>query len=254
MSLCPRLVLIAALAAIAFPSAPAQAAHHSSGRVAKRAAKPPEHHARKPPHHASHTKTNRYRRPAVHRRPAPRVNRRVARTVRRPVNRTVVRTVHRYPVRRVSYRYVRRPYVWGGIRRYHRRYTYNYYPGRYRWRSSLYNRGYGLGRRNSSRGVRGIVEGVQGNESNGTILLKTFLSSSSRFRSGTTVSGPRAAAGTNSIHRFHVNNGTVYEVLSSPRKAGTFASLHKGEQVLILTRRNQASTAQKVELFPSRRR
>jgi hypothetical protein len=240
-SLRSLLVLLAVLAA----TANAQAARKSSHRAATR-------HTHKATRHTSHTKPTRYRRPAVHRRPVQGVRHRVTRIVRRPVKRTVVRTVRRYPVHRV-YRYaVRRPYYFGRHARHHRRYTYIYYPGRYNWRTNYYNRVAGIRRRHASRGIRGIVEGVQGNAGNGTVLLKVLRQRSSRFRYGTTNAG--AGRGAASVRRFHVNNGTRFEILTAPPKAGTFAALHKGEHVLILTHGQQANTAQKIEVFPRRKR
>jgi hypothetical protein len=239
-SLRSLLVLLAVFATTADAHAARKPAH-----------RPPARHAGKAPRHTSHTKTNRYRRPAVHRHPAPQPRRRVTRTVRRPATRTVVRTVRRYPVHRVTRRYVRRPYYY---QRRHRRYTYTYYPGRYYWRTSYYNRGYGRSRRHVSRGIRGIVEGVQGNPANGTVLVKVFRPRFSRFRYGTTFVNANAARRTSPLHRFHVNQATRYEILSTPPRAGTFASLHKGEHVLILRQGNQSNTAQMVEVFPRRRR
>lgn len=235
------LVLLAILSA----TADAQAARKPGHR-------PPAHHAGKAPRHTSHSKTNRYRRPAVHRRPVQHPRRRVTRVVRRPTTRTVVRTVHRYPVHRVTRRYVYRPYYYHRPYRHHRRYSYTYYPGRYHWRTNYYNRGYGRSRRQLSRGIRGIVEGVQGNPGNGTVLVKVARPRSSRFRYGTTAANANRGRNASSVHRFRVNNATHYEILSTPPRAGTFASLHKGEQVLILKQGNQASTAQKVEMFPRR--
>lgn len=220
---------------------------HAAGKPAHR---PAAHPARKPPHHTSHSKTNHYRRPAVYRHAVQPARRRAARIVRRPV----IRTVHRYPVHRASRRYVRRSYYFPQNYRYHRRYAYTYYPGRYLWRSNHYNRGYGRLRRHLARGVRGIVEGVQGNAGNGMVLVKVVRSRSSRFRYATALAGANRGRGASSAHRFHVNNATRYEILSIPRRAGTFASLHKGEHVLILRRGNQSNTAQRVEVFPRRGR
>jgi hypothetical protein len=208
--------------------------------------RPAAHRVRTAARHVSHSKTIRYGRPAVHRRPVERAPHRASRIVRRPVTRVIVRTVHRYPVRRVP-RFYRRYYFrnFG----YYRRYTHFYYPGRYRWWTSYYNRGYGRSPRYFSRAVRGIVEGVQGNAVNGTMLVKVMRPYSRRFRYG----GAWAGAYGGSVHRFHVNTATRYEVLSIPRLPATFASLHPGEGVLIVKRGNQSNIAQKVDLFPWRR-
>lgn len=235
------LVLLAAFAA----TADVQAARKAARRTAT-------HHARTAPRHTSRSKTTHYRRPAVHRRTVKRVQHRTTRIVRRPVKRTVVRTVRRYPVHRVHRSIVRRPYSVGRHSRHHRRYTYNYYPGRYNWRTSYYNRVRRGSRRHVSRGIRGIVEGVQGNAGNGMVLVKVHRPRSSRFRYRTTNAG--AGRGSSAVHRFHVNNGTRYEMLSAPPKGTTFAALHKGEHVLILRHGKQANTAQKVEVFPRRKR
>jgi hypothetical protein len=220
---------------------------HAAGKPAHRSG---AHHARKAPRHTSHTKTHRYRRPAVHRHPVQRPHHRVTRILRRPAARTAVRNVHRYPVRRVNRRFGYWPYY----HRHHRRYTYFYYPGRYRWWTNYYNQNYGRSRRHFSRGIRGIVEGVQGNPGNGTVVVKVFRPRSSRFRYGTTVAGANPAQSASSAHRFHVNNATRYEIMSTPPQAGTFASLHKGEHVLILSPGNPSNAAQKIEVFPRRGR
>jgi hypothetical protein len=211
----------------------------------------PVHQARKAPRHVSHTKVNRHRRPAVRIRPVQRVRNRVARGIRQPVRRNVVRTVHRYPVHRVHGRYVVRPYYFGRHPR-HRRYTYSYYPGRYLWRRSHYNRGYGVSRRHGFRGIGGIVESVQGNANNGTLLVKVLRPRSSRFR----YTAAKAGAGRRptSLHRFHLNNGTRYEIMTTPPQGGSFASLHKGERVLILPQGNSANTAKIVEVLARRGR
>ncbi len=214
------------------------------------AGKPPHRPAAHPPRHVSHTKTIHYRRPAVHRHAV----HRAARIVRRPATRRVVRTVHRYPVHRVQRRYVRQANYYSGYHRYHRRYAHSYYPGRYYWRSNYYNRGYGRSRRHLSRGVRGIVMGVQGNAGNGMVVVRVIRPLSRRFRYGAALAGANRGRGAFAAHRFLVNGATRYEILSLPRQAGTFASLRKGEQVLILRRGNQSNLAQKIELFPPRRR
>jgi hypothetical protein len=237
--------LLALLAVVA-----SAASAHAAGKPARR---PPAHHARTPPRHVSHSKTNRFPRPAVHRRPTPRGPAHVNRSVRRPVTRTVVRTVPRYPVHRQYVRTVRRPYYVTRSQRVHRRYTYTYYPGRYRWRTNHYNRGYGGLRRSLVRRVPGIVEGIQGNAGNGTVLVKVFRPSSRRFRYGT-LAGANAARGNYSVQRFRINNGTRYEMLTTPRQASAFASLQKGERVLIQTTGNSANTAQIVALYPRRKR
>ena len=71
---------------------------------------------------------------------------------------------------------------------------------------------------------------------------------------GTTGAGANLGRSASSAHRFQVNNATRYEIMSTPLQAGTFASLHKGEQVLILRPGNQSNTAQKIEVFPRRGR
>jgi hypothetical protein len=233
------LIVLAALA----PITDVQAAGKGRG--------PATHHARPAPRHVSHTKVTHYRRPAVHRHPVQRVRRSATRVVRQPVRRTTVRSVHRYPVHRVQRRFVRRPYYSHrnlGVRRY----TYSYYPSRYLWRRSHYNRGYGMGRRHGSRAIGGIVESVQGNPINGTVLVKTLRPRSSRFRY--TAARARAGWGATSLHRFHVNNGTRYQVMSVPPRGGTFADLHKGERVLIRPHANSGQTAQIVHVYRQRRR
>lgn len=220
-------------------------------RAAGGGRRPATHHARPAPRHVSHTKVNHHRRPAVHHRPVQHVRRSATRIVRQPVRRTVVRRINRYPVHRVQRRFVRRPYYSGryfGVRRY----TYSYYPTRYLWRRSHYNRGYGVGRRRGSRGIGGIVESVQGNANNGTLLVKVIRPRFSRFRYATTNAG--AGWGANSLHRFHLNNGTRYEIMAVPPRGATFADLHKGERVLVLTRPNSARNAQMVQMYRQRRR
>jgi hypothetical protein len=238
---------------------PAHQAHKAPNHVAhaKTAAKghpPAAHQAHKAPNHVSHTKVNHHRRPAVHRRPVQRVQRvqrSATRIVRQSVRPNVLRTVQRYPIRRVQRNFVRRPYYSGlypGIRRY----TYSYYPRRYVWRTSYYNRGSGASRRRASRGIGGIVESVQGNANNGMLLVKVLRPRSSRFRYATTNAAARRGA--TSLHRFHLNNGTRYEVLTTPRRGGTIADLHKGEHVMIQKHTNAANTAQTVQVSPLRKR
>jgi hypothetical protein len=209
------------------------------------------HHARKAPRHVSHSKVTHHRRPAVHRRPAQHVRHRTTRIVRQPVKRTVVRTVHRYPLHRARHHSVRRPYYHGHHSRHHR-YTYFYYPGRYRWQTNHYNRGYGVSHRRAVRGIRGIVESVQGNAGNGTLLVKVMRPRSSRFRYATT--NAAAGRGATSLRRFHVNSATRYEIMTGTSASGTFANLHKGERVLVLTQGNSAQTARKIEVFARRKR
>ena len=125
------------------------------------------------PRHVSRSKVKHHRRPAVHRRAVQHTRSRASRTVRQPVKRIVVRTVHRYPVHRVQRRFVRRPY-YVGRHSHHRRYTHSYYPGRYVWRTSHYNRGRVASRRFTTRVIGGTVESVQGNANNGTLLVKVL--------------------------------------------------------------------------------
>ena len=221
---------------------------------AKTAAKgrPAAHHARKAPSHVSHSKVNHHRRPAVRRHPVRRMRPSAARAVRRPATRTMVRTVHRYPVHRVQRRYVRRPY-YSGFSSGRRRYTYFYYPRRYVWRTNYYNRGYGASRRRSTaRSVAGVVESVQGNANNGILVVKALRPRSSRFRYATTNAAVRRGA--TSLHRFQINNGTRYEVMTTPRRGGSIADLQKGRHVMILTHANTAHTAQRVHVSPQGRR
>lgn len=216
---------------------------------------PATHQTHKAPRHVSHTKVTHHRRPAVHRRPVQHARRRTTPNARGPVKRTVVRTVHRYPVHRVQRRFVVRPYSFGPHARrhhHHRRYTYFYYPGRYVWRTSHYNRGYGVSRRRPSRGVAGIVESVQGNAGNGTLLVKVLRPRHSRFHYA--AARKTAGRGATSQHRFHLNNGTRYQIMTAPPKRGSIADLHKGERVLILRHAKAANTAQKVEVFARRKR
>ncbi|MGH7169685.1 MAG: hypothetical protein ACRELG_05330 [Gemmataceae bacterium] len=230
--------------------APARVSHP---KTAAKGRKPAKHQARKAPSHVSHSKVSHHRRPAVHRRPVHSVrrtatrttSRTASRTTRKPVRQRVVRTVHRYPVHRQQRRYVRRS---SSSRRFssRHRYTYSYYPGRYAWRRSSYNRGYGASRRSTSLGIGGIVESVQGNANNGTLVVKLLRPRHSRFR----VAGRSAT----SLHRFQLNKNTRYEVLAAPPRGGTIADLHKGERVRILPHTNAARTAQKVSVSPQRKR
>ncbi|HTU88537.1 MAG TPA: hypothetical protein VMF69_00430 [Gemmataceae bacterium] len=226
---------------------------------------PAPHIVHKPPHlpaphpvhmaarHLSATKVTHHRRPAVHRHPVPNARRGAARSVRQPGRQTMVRRTHRYPVHRVQRRFVRRPYYVGGrnfgVRR---RYTYSYYPGRYLWRTSNYNLGYGVGRRRGQRGIAGIVESVQGIAGNGTLVLRVVRPRSSRFRYARTNAG--AGWGATSLHRFRLNNGTLYHVMTAPPRGGTIADLHKGEHVLVLTHTNTGGAAHVVQVSPRRRR
>ncbi len=233
------LILLAVLAA----SAGAQAA-------GKPAHKPAAYPAHKPAHHTSPPKTNHYHRAAVHRPAVPHARHVAPRMVRQSAN----RTVHRYPIHRVQRRYVRQSNYFVRNHRYHRRYTHSYYPGRYHWRSNYYNRGYGRSRRHLSRSIRGIVMGVQGNAVNGMVVVRVVRPLSRRFRYATALAGANGGRGTSTAHRIHVNGATRYEILSVPRTAGTFASLHKGEEVLILKQSNQSNLAQRVEVIPRRGR
>lgn len=210
----------------------------------------PAHHARKAARHVSHTKVTRHRRPSV-RRQAQRFRHRATRSVHQTARRNVRRTVHRYPVHRVHRRYVRRPYYFGRHWRHHR-YTYFYYPGRYLWRRSHYNRGYVIWHRHGPRGIGGVVESVQGNANAATLLVKVVRPRSSRFRYAGTNRG--VGWGTTSLRRFHLNNGTRYEIMTTPPTGGTFASLRKGERVLVLPQGNSGNTAKIVEVFARRRR
>jgi hypothetical protein len=223
----------------------------ADGQAYGKGHRPAARPARTAPRHLSHTKVNHYRRPAVHRHPVRSVRRSAARIVRQPVRRVVVRTIHRYPVHRVQRRFVRRPYYHGrfsGVRRY----TYSYYPRRYLWRTSHYNRGYGGWRRRASRGIGGIVESVLGNGFNGTLLVKVIRPRWSRFRYARTNAG--AGWGATSLHRFHLNSGTRYEILTIPPRGGTIADLHKGERVLVFRNANSGNIAQIVRISPWRGR
>lgn len=228
--------------------APAHVSHTKS--VAKGHKTAPRH-AGKAPRQVSHSKVSHHRRPAVHRRPAQRVRRSTPRVIRQPVRRTVVRTVNRYPVHRIQRRFLSRPNTHVRHSR-NRRYTYFYYPGRYQWRTNHYNRRSGISRRHSSRGVRGIVEQVQGNPANGTVLVKVLRPRSSRFRFTTARAG--AARRGTSLHRFHLDSGTRYEVLTAPPRGGSIADLHKGEHVLVLKRARTANAAQKIQVSPLRKK
>lgn len=205
--------------------------------------KPRPHHVRPVPINVPRPRVSHHPRPAVHRIPVHHARNPATRIVRQPVRRTAIRTVHRYPVHRLPRRFVRRPHHFG-----HRRYSYSYYPGRYRWRSNHYNRGRSSGRRGI---VGGIVESVQGNLGNGTLLVKVHRSRSSRFRYARNNAAGRGAT---SLRRFHLNGGTLYQVMTIPPRVGTMADLRRGERVLIQTHPNTGHTAQKVVVSPGRRR
>lgn len=232
-------------------------------QAAGKGRRPAAHKAGKKPPHVSRTKVTHHRRPAVHHRSTQHARRRTTPNARRPVQhrttpnarRKVARTTHRYPTHRMQRRVVVRSNSVGPQarrRHHHRRYTYLYYPGRYAWRTSYYNRGYGVSRRRHSRGVRGIVEAVQGNGVNGTVVLKVRRPRHSRFHY--TARRNAIGRGATSQHRFHLNQGTRYEVMTAPRRRGSIADLHKGEHVLILRHAKSANTAQKVEVFARRKR
>lgn len=259
------LSLVAVLAATAGVQAAGKAHHPAAHHAAKSAthavhAKPAakghrsaNHQTHKAPRHVSQSKVKHHARPAVNRRPAKRVQQRTKPNVRRTVSRTKVRSVQRYPVNRVRRQLVFVPSSVNGRSRHHhhhRRYSFSYYPGRYAWRSSAYNRGSGGSRRHASRGIRGVVESVQGNANNGTLVVRTIRPRSSRFQNAANRKGGRAT----SLRRVHLNNGTNYQILSNPAKGGTMADLHKGAHVLILTHTKPANTAQKVEVSPLRKR
>ncbi|HTU17366.1 MAG TPA: hypothetical protein VMG10_04830 [Gemmataceae bacterium] len=270
-SLRSLLVLLAALTAAANIQAAGKghkpAAHHagkasahvSHSMASAKGRRPAAHHANKTARHVSHTKVNRLARPAVHRHSSRNVRRSTSRTVKpavkqaaKPtVKRAVARTAHRYSVNRVQRSFVSRPFV---VRRrtHHRRYTYSYVPGLYAWRTSYYNRRAVASRRRGSRGVAGVVEMVQGNAVNGTLQVMVLRPRSSRFHYARRKAA--AAVATTSHHRFQLNNGTRYEVMTTPRRKGTIADLRKGEHVLILRHPKAAHTAQKVEVLARRKR
>lgn len=213
---------------------------------------PPRIHLPKPPHppirppiyrppvHFPHAKVIHHPRPIVYRGP---VHMRHVRfpVVRPPVRRAAFRTIHRYPIHRFPRRFVRRPYHYFG----HRRYSYFYFPGRYRWRSNRYSRGFGLWR---PRVIGGVVESVQGIPGNGTLLVKVHRRRAGRFRYAL------AGRGATTLRRFHLNLGTLYEIMTIPPRGGTIADLRRGERVLILTHTNTANTAQKVSVVSLPRR
>lgn len=234
------LVLLAALATTADVQA---------GSKAPPRRPPAPHRVHRPPIHVPHIRVTHHPRPAVHRIAVHRVRHAPNRIVRQPVRRTAIRTIHRYPVHRVQRRFVRRPYYSGrhfGVRRY----TYSYYPRRYAWRTNHYNRGYGV-RRRHPRAIGGIVEAVQGNALNGMLLVKVIRSRSSRFRYARVHAG---GWGATSLHRFHLNGGTSYAIMTIPPRVGTIADLHKGERVLVLTPAKSANIALRVQASPRRRR
>lgn len=137
---------------------------------------PTPHLVRRPAIPMSHPRVNRHPRPAVHHHAIRRMPHSPIHIARQPVRRTVVRTIHRYPVHRVPYRFARRRHYFGVYP-----YAYSYYPGRHRLRTN-YNRGYGALQRRRARVVGGIVQSVQGNPGNGTLLVKVFRPRSGRFR------------------------------------------------------------------------
>jgi hypothetical protein len=234
------------------PKAPSRVSHTMAAAKGHRSA---PRHAGKAPRQVSHSKVSSHRRPAVHRRPAQAARRSntsikrqsVRRNNQQSVRRNAIRTMHRYPVHRVQRRALVRMNSPTRFSR-QRRYTYSYYPGRYVWRSNYYGRGLGSSRRGATRGIRGVVESVQGNAVNGTLLVKAARPRSSRFRFASV-----ARRGT-SMHRFALNNATRYEVLAVPRRGGTIADLHKGEHVMVLTHPRAAHQAQKIQLSPLRKR
>lgn len=202
--------------------------------------RPPHPPIRRPPVRVTRTKVIRYPRPIVHRGPIRHVGRPGFGVVRHPVRRAGFRTVHRYPIHRFPRRFVRRPYYFGA-----RRYSYSYFPGRYRWRSNRYHRGYGIWRQ---RVVGGVVESVQGVPGNGILLVRVSRRGYGRFRYGA------AGRGATSLRRFHLNIGTLYEIRTIPPRLGTVADLRRGERVLIQTLSHTANTAQKVMVVSLPRR
>lgn len=193
------------------------------------------------PAHFPHTKVIHYPRPSVHRGSLPHMRLGTTRMVRQPFRGTTIRRIHRYPVHRLPHRFVRRPYHFYG----HRRYSYFYYPGRYRWRTNRYNRGYGVLR---PRVVGGIVESVQGVPGGGTLMVRVPRSRYGRFRYA------GAGRGATTLRRFLVNPATLFEVMTIPPRGGTIADLRRGERVLILTHTHTANTAQKVSVVSRARR
>jgi hypothetical protein len=258
-SLHSSLIVLAVLATAANAQAAGKAHHQthkasthvSHTKAAAKAHRAALHHARKAPRQVSRSKVIHHRRPAVHRRSVQSVRRATTRIVRQPVRRAVVRTVNRYPVRRVQRSFLSRPNIHVRHSR-HQRYTYFYYPGQYQWRSNHYNRRLGAGRRHGARGIRGIVESVQGNPANGTLLVKAIRPRTSRFRFTTARAG--AARGGTSLHRFLLDTGTRYEVLTAPPRGGSITDLHKGEHVMIVKRAKAANAAQTVQVSPQRKR
>ncbi len=207
---------------------------------------PPKPHIPKSPpirmasNHVQRSRVIHHPRPVVYRGPV-HVRRFPNRIVHHPGRRAAFRTIHRYPVHRFPRRFVRRPYYYYG----YRRYSYFYYPGRYRWRTSYYNRGYGLWR---PRVVGGIVQSVQGIPGGGALVVRVPRSRYSRFRY---VGGGRGAT---TLRRFLLNPATLYEVMTIPPRGGSIADLRRGERVLILTHAHTANTAQKVSVVSLPRR
>jgi len=201
--------------------------------------RPAPHPVHMVPRHLAFPKVTHHPRPIVYRIPAQHARHTATRIAHQPVRHTAIRTVHRYPVRRVPYRFVRRPRSFG-------LYGYNnyYYPRRYLWRTN-YNRGYGALQRRRARVIGGIVEGVQASPTGGTLLVKVHRSRYGRFRYARRNAAFGSAA---SLRRFHLSNGTLYEVMTMPPRGGTVLDLHKGEHVQILTHAHLANTAQMVRV------
>lgn len=224
-----------------FPKPPAMPKPH----FPKMPAMPKPHFPKPPPirmapAHFPHSKVIHHPRPIVYRGPV-HMRHLPNRFVHHPGRRMAFRTVHRYPVHRFPRRFVRRPYYYYG----HRRYSYFYYPGRYRWRTNYYNRGYGLWR---PRVIGGIVQSVQGLPGGGTLMVRVPRSRYGRFRYA------GAGRGATTVRRFLLNPATLYEVMTIPPRGGTIADLHRGERVLILTHTHTANTAQKVSVVSRARR
>ncbi len=211
----------------------------------------PSFYAGRPPHYRPPIQTNHYRRPIVYRMPVYRPQHYLILPVHRPATRTVARTTRRHPVHRVTQNSTHRLCSAHRNSGQHRRYAYNYYPGRYQWRTNHYNRGYGgRAQRQLPRGICGTVAGVQGTAGNGKVLVNLSHARSGRFRNATTAVSANSGPSAWTMQPFQVNNATRYEVMSTPVKAVDFASLHEGDQILILRQDNESNTAQKVEIFP----
>jgi hypothetical protein len=147
---------------------------------------------------------------------------------------------------------------------FHRRYSYHHrhrrwrssYYGRYRRRSYVRSGRFGSGTGSagsrvamSPRGARGIVEGVQGTPTNGTLLVRMIAPSTNRFRYGATAS----RSGT--LRRYQLNGTTRYQQITPAGTQGPalgFSNIQRGERVIVLTGGNSGTAAQKVEIFTGR--